>query len=884
MARWLAAGEIEYRGRQDGQIKLRGYRIEPGEIEAQLCLHPGIRQCAVVLQASEERSQLIAFYVWDGVTGKAPDANRLRDHLKGKLPDYMIPAFFWPLAAIPLTSSGKIDRRRLAQTEITRPKRAASAAPPSAIEQRVTAIWKSALGDADIDIDAGFFESGGDSILAVTVAARIKNGFGCDFDVTRLFEHATVRAISKYIAGKSSDAAAYAPSDAAAQWHEARSAMVVPAETDAFRYPDYYQSSVAIIGISCHFPGAEDHRQFWDNLVSGREGVEVLSAAEMRQLGVPEQIIGNPRYVPVRATIAGKDLFDAAFFRISPKDATLMDPQLRLLLQHAWRTVEDAGYVTSDIPDTGVFTSTSNSFYGAGLFASANGAGVLDNYDHYQAWLLSQSGTIPTIISYKLGLKGPSYSVHSNCSSSLIGLHTACQSLLRGEVRQALVGAATLLGYESTGYIYQEGLNFAADGHVKTFDAAADGMIGGEGVAVVLLKRAADAIEDGDHIYALIRGVAVNNDGIDKSGFYAPSVQGQAEVIGRAFERSAVDPQTIGYVEAHGTGTTLGDPIEFAALSRAFRKHTARERFCGLGSVKSNIGHLDVAAGLAGTIKVALALQHNKIPPTINFRQISPSIDLANSPFYIADAVSDFAPSEYPNRAAVSSFGIGGTNTHAILEASPEQIRENRTEQDIDASTIHLIPLSARNEERLKEYATSLLQFLSKQSSGTAARSGDSIDIADLAYTLQVGREAMECRMICVVADLRELSEVLQAYCSGEELIENCYRGHVGKNNDRDGWLGDQEVKELIARWSDDRQLLNLAKAWAKGISIDWKPLHARGSSRRVSLPTYPFAAQRHWFEPAARAGGTARTEAGPAVPSADPATEVQGALTEWMS
>ena len=405
----------------------------------------------------------------------------------------------------------------------------------------------------------------------------------------------------------------------------------------------------------------------------------MLSAAELRRLGVSEEIIGNPKYVPVRSSIAGKDLFDPAFFKISPKDATLMDPQLRLLLQHAWRSIEDAGYIPADVTDTGVFTSTSNSFYGAGLFASANAAGVLDNYDHYQAWLLSQSGTIPTIISYKLGLTGPSYAVHSNCSSSLIGLHTACQSLLRGEVRHALVGAASLAARESTGYIYQDGLNFAADGHVKTFDARADGMIGGEGVAVVLLKRAAEAVADGDHIYALIRGVAVNNDGIDKAGFYAPSVQGQAEVICRALDATDVDPRTIGYVEAHGTGTSLGDPIEFAALSQAFRKYTAGEQFCGLGSVKSNIGHLDVAAGLAGTIKAALALRHNRIPPTINYTQAGSGIDLANSPFYIADTATGFAPGQHPRRAAVSSFGIGGTNTHAILEAPPNSSRTSKS-------------------------------------------------------------------------------------------------------------------------------------------------------------------------------------------------------------
>ncbi len=734
MARRLASGEVEYLGRLDGQIKLRGYRIEPGEIEACLASYPGIRQCAVVLQASEERSQLIAFYVWDIANGLAPEASLLREHLKSRLPDYMIPAFFSALDAIPLTPNGKVDRQRLAQIRIVQARKpAASHRLPSEIEKRVAAIWRDILGNEDIDVDDGFFESGGDSILAITVAARIRDSFACDFDVTRLFEYSSIKAISRYVANARSGAGPDAfHHDGAAERRDIRlsaatSDRVVgePVQESAAHHPDYYESSVAIIGISCHFPGAEDRHAFWDNLIAGRESVEILSADELRRLGVPEHIIGHPRYVPARSTIAGKDLFDPSFFKVSPTDAALMDPQLRHLLQHAWWSIEDAGYVPTDIADAGVFTSTSHSFFGAGRFATRS-AGVLDDYSLYQTWLLSQSGTVPAIISYKLGLTGPSYSVHSNCSSSLIGLYTAYQSLRRGEIKHALVGAATLGAGEATGYIYQDGLNFASDGHVKAFDVGADGMIGGEGVAVVLLKRAVDAVADGDHIYALIRGVAVNNDGINKAGFYAPSVQGQAEVIGRAFAASGVDPQSIGYVEAHGTGTSLGDPIEFAALSQAFRKHTDREQFCGLGSVKSNIGHLDVAAGLAGTIKTALALQHGRIPPTINYHDASPHLDLANSPFYIADAATDFVANDQPRRAAVSSFGIGGTNTHTILEQAPERAEISGAPH----YGPYLVPLSARTEERLKEYAASLLAFV-----GAAQQAGAALDLADMAYT-----------------------------------------------------------------------------------------------------------------------------------------------------
>jgi len=369
-------------------------------------------------------------------------------------------------------------------------------------------------------------------------------------------------------------------------------------------------------------------------------------------------------------------------------------------------------------------------------------------------------------------------------------------------------------------------------------------------------------------------------------------VQGQAEVIGRAFAASAVDPRSIGYVEAHGTGTSLGDPIEFAALSQAFRKHTDKAQFCGLGSVKSNIGHLDVAAGLAGTIKTALALQHNKIPPTINFETVSPHLDLANSPFYIADTVADFAPSDQPRRAAVSSFGIGGTNTHTILEQPPER---PQSPEAAAANGPYLVPLSARTEEQLKQYAAALLAHVS-----SSLQTGNSPDLADLAFTMQVGREPMECRLVCVVNDASDLCKALDEYCRGKDRAENCHTGHAGKSGDTDGWLDPEEGQELIARWLENRELLKLARAWAKGKPVDWKSLHPGFKPRRISLPTYPFAKERYGIESAARAVSAATSreimhaplgqdmsgfsDTVPLVPGADLADEVQATVTGWIS
>uniref|UniRef100_UPI002915CDEB non-ribosomal peptide synthetase n=1 Tax=Bradyrhizobium sp. SZCCHNRI2049 TaxID=3057287 RepID=UPI002915CDEB len=776
-ARWRPDGTIEYLGRKDGQVKVKGHRVELGEIECELAGHAGIDSCVVVTRARDDSEQLVAYYVRNGHGERGVDSRELRAYLAARLPGYMIPADFIEVRDIPLTPNGKIDRKTLTLTEVVRPDRAENGAPELEIEKQIADIWKSVLGQVAIDVNDVFFEVGGDSILAVALAEKIKERLNCDFDVTALFRYPSIRAIGAHIGRMRGNAEDRRSSSVTTELSSAADLAAVAHDRwkqDAgnVEYPGYYEDSVAIIGMSCHFPGAKNSREFWANLVQGRESIERLSVAELRKLGVPEQFLEDPRYVAARSTIEGKELFDAGFFKISPKDAELMDPQLRLLLLHAWKAVEDAGYVSRQMSDTGVFMSASNNFYGAPVSIDVEGEpSALSNYAGYQRWLLSQAGTIPTIISYKLGLRGPSYQVHSNCSSSLVSLHVACQSIMRGEVHQALVGAATLLPYEARGYLHQKGLNFSSDGRIRAFDASADGMIGGEGVAVVLLKRAAEAVRAGDRIYALIRGVGVNNDGAEKAGFYAPSVQGQAEAICKALEAAGVDPETISYVEAHGTGTELGDPIEFAALTDAFRRHTDKIQFCGLGSVKSNIGHLDTVAGLAGVIKVALGLQRQEIPRTINFGEINPKIQLDSSPFYILEKNKRFERDDHPLRAAVSSFGIGGTNAHAILEQAPARDTTNKQViSDAGAETRYVVPLSARTAEQLKEYAGDLLRFISEHSDASSELD-DEPNIADLSYTLQVGREAMEVRFGAVVSSLSELEEKLRDYLAGKEGI-----------------------------------------------------------------------------------------------------------------
>jgi acyl transferase domain-containing protein len=469
-------------------------------------------------------------------------------------------------------------------------------------------------------------------------------------------------------------------------------------------------------------PGAADHHQFWHNLLNGHESVALLSAEELATAGIAAELRQHPNYVPARLTIEDKDCFDPAFFNISPRAATYMDPQARLLLLHAWKAMEDAGLAVGDNPETGVFMSAATNFYQLPLGLPVH---ALQGADGHAAGLQAQGGMIPNTISYHLGLQGPSVFVQALCSSSLVGLKLACQSLQAGEAKLALVGAASLFALSRVGYLYEPGLNLSADGHCRTFDAAATGMVEGEGVCVIVLKKALQALADGDHIYALLRGISLNNDGADKAGFHAPGVKGQAAAARAVLSATGVDPTTIGYIEAHGTGTPSGDAIEVAALSEAYQHRTNR---CAIGALKPNIGNLDTAGGLAGVIKVALCLYHGTIPPQINFSQPAPDIDFTNAPFYVTTRVEPWQDAQAPRRAAQNHYSLGGTNVHAIYEAVAP------VPPSPAAAGPFLVPLSARDDDRLREMVHNLSAFLQR---APAPR------LSELAYTLQVGRVAM---------------------------------------------------------------------------------------------------------------------------------------------
>jgi acyl transferase domain-containing protein/acyl carrier protein len=515
------------------------------------------------------------------------------------------------------------------------------------------------------------------------------------------------------------------------------------------------KGAIAVVGMAGRFPGARNIDEFWRNLREGVESLVHFSDEELAAAGVSRELLANPAYVKSGSPLDRACDFDAAFFGINPREAEVMDPQQRLFLECAWEAIEDAGYDVDRLPGpVGVFAGSSMNTY-ANAHLLANPAAVA-SVGPYQAMIGNDKDYLSTRVSYKLNLRGPGVTVQTACSTSLVAVHMACQSLLQGECDMALAGGVSVMFPQRTGYLYQDGMIFSPDAKVRPFDAKGKGIRAGEGVGIVVLKRLEDALAAGDSIRAVILGTAINNDGDNKIGFTAPSIDGQAEAIIAAQSRAGIDPGTIGYVEAHGTATPVGDPIEIAALTKAFRTRTQATGYCAIGSVKSNVGHLDAAAGVTGLIKAILSLQHGEIPPSLNFEEPNPQIDFANSPFFVNSALRKWSKSDIPRRAGVSSFGIGGTNAHAVLEeAPPREVRKPTADPQV-------LVLSARSAAALDSMAERLAKHL---------ESNPNVDLGDVAYTLQVGRRVFEHRYALVAHDV----QAAQAALASKERRRSAY-------------------------------------------------------------------------------------------------------------
>ncbi|HEX6717997.1 MAG TPA: SDR family NAD(P)-dependent oxidoreductase [Pyrinomonadaceae bacterium] len=511
--------------------------------------------------------------------------------------------------------------------------------------------------------------------------------------------------------------------------------------------PPDHSDQIAIIGMAGRFPGARTVAEFWQNLRDGVESITIFSPEQIEATGVDAALINHPNYVNARGILEDIALFDASFFAYNPREAELMDPQHRFFLECAWEALEIAGYD----PETydgriGVYAGESmNTYFLSNLQSNRE---LLESVGAYQTFLGNDRDFLSTLISYKLNLKGPSCTVQTACSTSLIAIHLACQSLLNGESDLAIAGGVSISVPQKAGYLYVEGGIKSPDGHCRAFDRRAQGTVSGQGVGVVILKPLAEALTDGDHIEAVIKGSAMNNDGASKIGYTAPSVDGQAKVITEALAMAGVEAQSIGYIETHGTGTPLGDPIEITALTQAFRTETDKNAFCAIGSVKTNIGHLDAAAGVASIVKTVMALKHKVLPPSLHFEEPNPEIDFEHSPFYVNDKLSEWKSTDTPRRAGVSSFGIGGTNGHVILEEAPvvEPSGPSRHRQ--------LLVLSAKSAAALDSATVRLIDYLKQH---------PAIEMADVAYTLHTGRRCFDHRRILVCGDLEDAVIALSA-------------------------------------------------------------------------------------------------------------------------
>ena len=720
--RWRPDGTIDFLGRADSQVKLRGFRIELGEIEARLGALPGVASCAVMIRSEGPMgNRLVAYVVLAGEALAA--APVLRTQLAKALPEFMIPATFVMLAAMPVTANGKLDRAKLpaptsARPELAQPYRA----PATDREVAICAAFAHTLGLDQVGTLDGFFELGGNSLLSLKLLARMREAGLPDLSPAIFFAAPTPAALAKAI-----------------------DAPVIAARASgrSLRTSDG-NTPIAIVGFAGRFPGAADVAAFWDNLCAGKETLTRFAPGELDP-SIPAAVKSDPAYVPVRGVLEGVELFDAPFFGVSPLEAQLMDPQHRHFLEVSWQALEHAGYVPETAPGpVGIFGGMYNAtYYQRHLVPRPDVSGRLGEL---ALMLGNEKDYVTTRVAHKLGLTGPAVAIHTACSTSLVAASMAMDSLRNGGCDVALAGGVAITCPPNSGHMFQEGSMASPDGKTRTFDSAAGGTVFSDGVAIVVLRRLSDAIASGDTIYAVMLGAAVNNDGSERASFTAPSPDGQAAVIAAAHDAAGIDARTLSYIEAHGTATPLGDPIEIEGLTRAFSRHTRDKGFCAIGSLKSNVGHMVIAAGSASLIKTALALSTKTLPPSINFTTPTPKIDFARTPFRVQAQLAPWPESAGPRRAGVSSFGFGGTNAHAVLQEAPPAIASTPSPRGAE-----VLVISARTAPALAEACANLGTYL-----GTTTE-----PIADIAHTLQIGRKGFGHRRYVVASSTAEAQRLL---------------------------------------------------------------------------------------------------------------------------
>ncbi|WOB44554.1 SDR family NAD(P)-dependent oxidoreductase [Thermoleptolyngbya oregonensis NK1-22] len=790
---FLHTGRLTITGRQKDLIILNGANVYSHEIEAVVEELPGVEvsyTAACAVRRDQETSDRLAIFLHPTV--ELTDAAALRELVKavrrqvstrlGVSPDYVIPV---AQDEIPKTALGKIQRSELSRRfqvgafgdrlqSIAEAFQQVPPAPPprNQLERSLLEIWQSVLGLGAIALDEQFFELGGSSLQLMQVLHQLHQQ-GHTVSAVDLFQHSTIASLAEFLARPPVAEAVpqnqrrFPPRSLRASQRRRENA----GQSNAGQSNAGQSNDIAVIGLACRFPGAASPAEFWQNLQNGVESITFFSDEEILATGIDPDLVRHPNYVKASPILDDVEQFDADFFGYSPREAELLDPQQRLMLECAWEALEDAGYdpfaYAADGGAIALYAGASmNSYLLNHVYPNRHRLDANDSLDvvtlsamgGFQMAIANDKDYLTTRVSYKLNLTGPSVNVQTACSTSLVAVHLACQSLLRGECDLAMAGGVSVETPQRAGHLYQDGMILSPDGHCRAFDVQARGTIFGSGAGVVVLKRLQEAIADGDQIYAVVKGSAIGNDGSQKAGYLAPRADGQAAVIRECLAVAGVDPDSITYVEAHGTGTELGDPIEVAALTRAFRSGSQRPQFCALGSVKTNVGHLNVASGIVGFIKTVLCLQHRQLPPSLHFQQPNPQIDFAHSPFFVNTTLRDWETDGPPRRASVNSLGIGGTNAHIVLEEAPAVSRPLSSVPD---RPLHLLALSAKTPAALQALARRYVQFFAEHPDAP---------LADVCFTANVGRSPFAHRLAIVAATAADAQAQLQSWLNAPEI------------------------------------------------------------------------------------------------------------------
>ncbi|AOY76260.1 SDR family NAD(P)-dependent oxidoreductase [Clostridium formicaceticum] len=731
-----------------------------------------------------------------------------------------------------------------------------------------------------IENQVGYYEMGLDSPGLLELVRSIEAKIQTTLPPTLLFEYTTIAELSVYLAenyaskfarcsevkqrGEQESGNSTAPDYSTAAQTSIPELVDhiyqgnIPVVSDIVAMPAI-DEDIAIIGMSGRFPEARDLQEFWINLENGKDCISEIpkSRWDWRQFEGLYSPSGK-NMSKWGGFIDNPDCFDPEFFRISPREAEIMDPQERLFLETCWEAIEDAGYT----PKTLVSPQGTNKRRHVGVFV-----GVMHkDYTIIGAEAVSYENAFPLSLSYApianrvsffCNFHGPSMAIDTVCSSSLTAVHLALESIRRGECETALAGGVNLSLHPNKYLTYGMMDMHASDGYCHTFGKGGDGYVSGEAIGAVLLKPLQKAIQDRDHIYAVIKGSSTNHVGT-VSGFTVPSPVAQSDMIVACLEKIGIHPRSISYIEAHGTGTSLGDPIEIQGLVKAYSQYTQDLQFCSIGSVKSNIGHAEAAAGISGLIKVVLQLYYKTLVPSLHSEELNAYIDFKKTPFYVQQQVEEWKQPlivengnkvSYPRRAGLSSFGATGSNVHIVLEEYPTKELNKQTSAILNTGAKPvIIPLSAINKERLQAYTVKLLEFLKEAEEIKISPYKRAISLSEIAYTLQVGREAMQERVAFLVKDIPELIEKLEAFQEGKETINNCWRGQVKHSKETIDFLStDQDSLELINKWIEKGNVIKIAELWVKGFEINWELLYGDTKPNRISLPTYPFARERYW-------------------------------------